>query len=367
MRIVLSNASARWGGVHTVNLALARGLRARGHEVVVFGRRGTILEREMDGVAPFEPVLGATDLNPLTVARAARALRRLRADVVVAMTKKDVRLTAVASRIAGVPVVIRHANEQPLPAGLRGRLLYSGATHLTNAEATKRTILASAPWLPAERVVVIHNGIDAAPWDAAEPLDLGLPAGAVAFGFVGAFERRKGLHVLADAWPVVANAAPGAHLLLAGRGSKEEMLRAAFAITPRVHWLGHRTDVPRVMASLDVLVLPSLVEGAPNVVQEAMAAGIAIVATAVSGTPELVRDRVEARLVPARDPRALADAMLALARDPAERARLAAAAHARVRAEFSLDGMIDAYEALLARVVGSGKPHVRNAGPAKGG
>jgi glycosyltransferase involved in cell wall biosynthesis len=219
MRIVLSNASAAWGGVTRVTHILATGLRARGHDVTVFGRPGSMLEERMRGVAPFEPILGGMDLSPPTLWRAGRALRRLDAQVVLALMKKDVRLTAVAARALGIPVVVRHANDQPLPSGPRGRLLYGGpVTHVTNARATRRTILASAPWLGAERVEVIYNGIDAAPYIDAEPIALDLPPDAVKIGFVSNFDRRKGVHELARAWRMVADSLPDAHLLLAGKG-----------------------------------------------------------------------------------------------------------------------------------------------------
>jgi glycosyltransferase involved in cell wall biosynthesis len=255
----------------------------------------------------------------------------------------------------GIPTIVRHANDQPLPRGPRGRLLYGGTvTHVTNAQATRRTILASAPWLAPERVEVIYNGIDPAPFETAGPVALELPPGAVRIGYVGSFEPRKGLRVLAQAWRSIAGSLPDAHLLLAGKGTDEAALREMLDGVPRVHWLGYRRDVPNVMHALNVLVLPSFVEGAPNVVQEAMAAGIAVVATAVSGTPELVRDGEHGRLVPAGDAPALASAIAQLAGDPALRARLAAAGHARVRAEFTLERMLDRYEALLTRVSARG-------------
>jgi glycosyltransferase involved in cell wall biosynthesis len=353
MNIVLSNASARWGGVHNVTEMLARGLQSRGHHVVVLGRPGSMLEERMRSVAPFEPVLRGTDLHPLSLWYATQALRRHRADVVITLMKKDVRLTAVVARALGIPVVIRHPNDQPLPSGPRGRLLYAGAEmHVTNAEATRRTILESAPWLAPERVRVIYNGIDPVPFETALPIPLNLPDGAVRFGYVGSFERRKGLRVLAEAWRRVAAAAPAAHLLMAGKGSDEKLLRHMLEGAPRVHWLGYSKVVPNVMAALNVLVLPSFVEGAPNVVQEAMSAGIAVIATAVSGTPELVGDRSEALLVPSGDVNALASAMAEIAANADLRGRLAAAGHARVREAFTLDQMLDKYEALLAEVTG---------------
>lgn len=351
MRVILSNASNAWGGVHGVTEVLARGLRERGHEVAVFGRARSMLAERMRGVAAFVAILGGMDFDPVTVTRAALALRGHRADVVMALTGKDVRQTAIAARMLGIPVVIRHANDQPLPPGARGRWLYGGAAlHVTNAEATRQTVLASAPWLDPARVEVVRNGIDPHPWEAAEPADLGLPPGAIAFGYVGSFAGRKGVDTLARAWPQVAERLPDAHLLLAGKHRREDEVRALLAGVPRVRWLGYRADVPAVMRALDVLVLPSKREGAPNVVLEAMAAGVAVVATNVSGTPELARDGVEARLVPPRDPAALAAAMVEVGGDAALRARLAAAGAARVRAEFTLGRMLDRYDELLTRV-----------------
>lgn len=352
MRIVLSNASSAWGGVHLVTEVLARGLQARGHEVVVFCRPASRLEERMHGVAPTVPILRGMDLSPPSLWRARRELRRLRPDAVVALMKKDVRLTAPVARAMGIPVVVRHANDQPLRRGPYGRLLYGvvPALHVTNAEATRRTLLASAPWLAPERVRVIYNGVDLARFDAATPAPLGLPPGAVAIGYVGSFEPRKGLPDLAEAWPRVAAALPHAHLVLVGEGTHGPLLRERLADAPRVHFLGRRSDVPAVMRSLDLLVLPSYVEGAPNVVLEAMAAGIPAVATAVSGTPELVRDGETGRLVAPRDPDGLARALVEVAGDAGLRARMGRAGRQRAENGFTLDGMIGRYEALLAEL-----------------
>src|SRR5690606_23274361 len=142
------------------------------------------------------------------------------------------------------------------------------------------------------------------------------------------------------------------HLLLVGRGSQEGLLRERLAGVPRVHFPGYRDDVPEVVRALDLLVLPSYVEGAPNVVLEAMAAGRAVVATAVSGTPELVIEGVTGRLVPPGDPQALAGALAALVADGEMRARMGAAGAERARRDFAIGAMLDAYEELLAGEAG---------------
>lgn len=353
MRIVLSNASSRWGGVHKVTEILARGFLDRGHGVTVFGFPGGMLEQRMNGVAPFEPILSGMDFHPRVVWRAGRALRRHRAEIVLAMMKKDVRQTALAAHALGIPVVVRHANQQALGRGQYVRALYGHVTamHVANAEATRRTLVESAPWLPAGKIRVIYNGVDPAPFAGATPLHLGVPAGSTVIGYVGSFEARKGVLELARAWRQVAGEKPDAYLVLCGKGKLEARMRSLLEGVPRVVWLGYRTDVPNVMRSLDMLVLPSYVEGAPNVVLEAMSAGVAVVATDVSGTPELARDGVEARLVPPRDVDALALGMIELASDPVLRARMVSLAKRRVAECFTIPRMIDEYLELFGEIL----------------
>ena len=100
MRIVLSNSSSRWGGVHKVTEILARGFQSRGHDVVVFGYPGRMLEDRMRGIAPFQPILKGMDFNPAVLARAALAIRRFRPNVVLTLMKKDVTLTGVVASAA---------------------------------------------------------------------------------------------------------------------------------------------------------------------------------------------------------------------------------------------------------------------------
>ncbi|HYH81048.1 MAG TPA: glycosyltransferase family 4 protein, partial [Longimicrobium sp.] len=354
-RIVLSNASYQWGGVHRITEALAVGLQLRGHEVVVFGRPDSPLYDRLREVAPFEPILKGMDLHPRVVWRARSALRHYGTEVVLTLMKKDVRLTGPAAWSLGIPVVVRHANDRPLRGTPIDRLLFGRVPvmHVANSRATRETLLGAARWLRPDAVTVVHNGIDPALFAGAEPAALGLPDGALVVGFIGRFERRKGLIDLARAWPAVAEAAPEAHLVLVGKGPAEAEARALLGSVPRVHWLGYQTDIPALLRSMHLLAVPSHWEGFGLVAAEALAAGIPVVAARASSLPEIVEDGVHGLLVPPHDPPALEAALLRLARDPAERARMGAAGQALVAAEFSVERMLDRYEELLGRVVTS--------------
>jgi glycosyltransferase involved in cell wall biosynthesis len=125
-----------------------------------------------------------------------------------------------------------------------------------------------------------------------------------------------------------------------------EALARELQIVDRVMFLGHRYDVPNLLPLMDVAVLCSLHEGSSLTLLEAMAAGRAVVATAVGGNPELVLDGVTGLLVPARSPEALADAIVTLLRDPALRASMGQAGKNRVKEHFSIETMVQSYESL---------------------
>lgn len=352
MNIIVSNASKLWGGLHTVTESLVAGFQDRGHRVRVLCRAGSILHERLERITACDPILGGMDWNPLTIGRVARTLRRHNADVVLVLKDKDMTWTVPAAALVGVPGVVRRADDRPIKNRPDGALLWGRLTahHVANSCATRRTMLQSAPWLDARKVSVIYNGIDPETFQRAVPADLGLPQGALAVGFVGRIETRKGIFELAEAWPHTAAALPDAHLLVVGRGPEEAAAKERLAAAPRVHWLGYRPDVPALMKALDLLVVPSHWEGFGFVVAEGMAAGVAIAASRASNLPELFRDGVEGRFFAVRDAADLQRVVREMAADPPSLARMGAAGVDRVRECFTTRGMVDEYEALLRRV-----------------
>ena len=213
--------------------------------------------------------------------------------------------------------------------------------------------------LDPDRLVVIPNGVDPTPFDLARAADrasFGVPPGAFLTLYVGRLDPQKGLGYLLDAASKVAEVRPDWHLALVGDGPERQALRSRSGSDPnlggRVHWLGRRDDVPALLKGADVLVLPSLWEGMPNVVLEAMASRLAVVGTAVEGTEELVIPGQTGWLVPPGDAGALADALLEAAANPSRLRRFGEAARDRVEASFTPGRVVEAYERLWAGVLG---------------
>ncbi len=143
-------------------------------------------------------------------------------------------------------------------------------------------------------------------------------------------------------------------LWIAGDGPLGPTLAAQaqrLGVEERVAFLGFRRDVPRLLAAADLLVITSLREGLPNAALEAMAARRPVVATAVCGNPELIRDGETGLLVPPSAPDALAAALSALIADPVRRRQMGERGRRRVEQWFEASGALDRWEEYLSRLV----------------
>ncbi len=213
---------------------------------------------------------------------------------------------------------------------------------------------------PRRPVAVVPNGADTRtffPRDrAAARTRLNLPADEPIITFVGVLTPRKGIDTLVEAMGLLAKEPGGAPLLvIAGIGELRDALtqRAAeLGVTDRIRFVGKvpHDEVAWWMAAGDVFCLPSLSEGLPTVVCEAMACARAVVATAVDGTPEIVDDEHTGLLVPPRDANALAEALRRLLADTALRERFEAESLARATRTYTWDANARAYTTLYEAI-----------------
>lgn len=209
----------------------------------------------------------------------------------------------------------------------------------------------------ADRAEVVLNGIPIRRFEGgaearlAARATLGLAPEAMLIGSVGRLVALKHQRLLLELMPALAAACPSVELVLLGDGplrAELEALADSLSIRGRVHFLGARDDVARLLPALDVFALPSLTEGLSIALLEACAAGLPIVATAVGGNPEIVTDGRTGVLVPPDDREATRNALEALLKDAALRARIGSAAREWVRANASIEAMRRSHDRFYA-------------------
>ena len=284
-------------------------------------------------------------------------LRRTQVDLVHAHEFTTAVYGAAAARIVGKPYVITmHGAQTVLNAWRRRAALawaFRGSLATVGVSDDTTTYMQRMLKLAPGIVSTVRNGIPVRPGTGDRVrAELGLQPGELLLVAVGNLVPRKGHRVLLEALrPLAGSDVPPWHVAIAGRGKQKESLQqlaGELGIGERVHLLGHRDDIPDLLAAADVFVMPSLWEGLPLAILEAMFAGKPVVASAISGIPEAIESGVQGFLVPGGDVPALSAALRAVLTDPARRAAFGAAGRRRAEAEFTIEHMTDAYERLYA-------------------
>ena len=284
--------------------------------------------------------------------RLARLFRATRTDIVHTRNAEAFFYAGMGARLAGIPVLLhsehgRTFNDRAVRLYAQ-RLLSRWADGIFAVSGTLRDDLVRHVGLPPSRVDVLHNGVDRSRFGGADRECarrlLGLDAGSLVVGSVGRLVAVKNYALLLKAFAALRR--DDAVLLLAGDGPERpalEQLVQGLGLASSVRLLGHRDDVPAVLAALDVFALSSRSEGMSNTLLEAMAAGLPIVATRVGGNAEIVRDGVDGLLVDDDDAPGFAHALRGLAEHAGRRAAMGAAGRERVATEFSIEAMVERY------------------------
>ncbi|MCE7032676.1 glycosyltransferase [Lysobacter sp. GX 14042] len=361
--------SLELGGLERVVTDLAVAQHAHGHAVAVFSlgdTQGLGSELEAAGV----PVLAGNKCPGLDRVLLRRLRGTLAARGVEVVHSHNFVPNYYAAMALGWPrprgrvLVNTCHNMGSRLAATRLRWLYrlslARTARVAGVGEQVRQRLVSGGLVPARRAATVLNGVPLPP--VAGPAErqsararLGLAGDALVLGSVGRLVALKDHRLLLQELPALAHRFPALQLVLIGDGPLRTGLErtvASLGIADRVRFAGARGDVAQLLPALDVFVLPSRTEGLSIALLEACAAGLATVASAVGGNPEIVRDGDTGRLFASGDGATLRRTLESLLADPAARARLGGAARAWVGAHASMPALRTSYDAFYAQALG---------------
>ena len=364
VRLLLVVDSLEVGGAERHVVDLASALHRKGYEVEVACSITDGLSRPLEEAGvPVRPLTRRLVKRRVSLAYA-RGIRKLlregRFDLVHAHIYASAVAAAIATRGTGLPLVITEHTEaswQNRWARRCSRWTYRRARRIIAVSTPIERRLIERDGVPPQLVTLIPNAVIPAsgnPSDLADTLPDGWSERPLV-GVVARLQPEKGVATFLKAAAHVSKISPEVRFLVVGDGPlREELLDLVgrVGLRERVRFLGYRADARALTGLLDVLVVPSLTEGSPLIVLEAMAARVPVVASAVGGIPDQVRHGEEGVLVPPDDPDALAGALGALLGDPDHAHRLGEAGRRRTENEFSHEALVRRIEAVYRAALG---------------
>ena len=266
-------------------------------------------------------------------------------------------ISALAGKLAGVPVII-HAHLQDALSSNSFIISYQNIMNYWTSRKCCNAIIAVSHQVKdvlikegfdSHKFHVVHNGtpINNQEIDSNIRRELNISDGIPVIIHIGRLCKSKGQHLLLEAAANLHQLGQEAVYLIVGKDLEQDgaylnylkNMACELGINDKVHFLGHRSDIPQLLALSDLLVLPSYTEGLPLVILEAMAAGLPVVATPVGGIPEVVIHRETGLLVPVEDVSALGDAILRLLQNPHVINEMGNKGLEMVKKDFSLEKM----------------------------
>ncbi len=370
MKVALLFYEPNHSGQGTHVLSLARGLDRRKYELLVIAPEAnsyTVQALQQAGARAIPFALSKWG-GAGTVLRLARLFRHEQVDLLHVHSQEAGLYGRLAGKLVGVPRIVYTPQTIDIRRKRWQRLYWQAERLLgfltdavisVNAADRQRLIDLG---LPADKVSVIYNGIEAGPWMAGPQREearekFGLAGDVPLVLQVGRLSAQKDPLMLLRAAARVVQQQPKAQFWLAGAGPMEKQVRdtALFLdVQDNIRCLGWRSDVPELLAVSSVVTLSSLWEGTPYALLEAMAACRPVVATAVNGSSEVVVDGETGYLVPPGDERAMAQRIVQLLDDPARAKLMGQEGRRRVAELFTVDRMVEQVTDLYNRLVCSG-------------
>ncbi len=354
-----------WRGGQNQVLLTVNGLREIGQRAALVAHPdGELRKRAAEGLE-LVPLAPKSELDLTAAWRLNRVIKRLRPDIIHAHDAHGVAMASLAlslgARDVEPPLIVSRRVDFHLRHNSFSRWKHRQVDcFIAASEAIRRMLVADG--VPEDRTVTVHEGIDVDHVLGAPAVNVHeaffLPHGSPVVGNVAALVPHKGQRHLVEAAHLVVQKMPDVRFVILGEGELRDALERMvkdYRLEKHVLLPGFRTDVLGCLKGFDLFVMSSVTEGLGTSLLDAMACSRPIVATRTGGIPEVVDDGVTGVLVPPRDHRALANAVLALIGDAPRRRAMGAAGFTRVSERFTVERMVAATASVYARVAGT--PH----------
>ena len=368
IRVLFVVPDLRFGGAerHAATLIPQMDRTKFSTSVICIGKEGELFsELTKAGIQAEALHLGSKWKGPLALVRLIAHMRRTRPDVVVVRGYNAEMLGRIAALAAGAKhsVVWVHDIGNIAPRtwlrNLVGRALMPSTTRHFGVADAQRPHMMSGLHCPAEKIRIIHNGVDAELFsvekEKAELAEFGIASDDFVVGIVAALRPEKDHATLLRSVKILLADLPNVKILLVGDGPERanlEQLSVELGIADSVCFTGSRSDVRKILLAIDVFVLCSMTECFPLSVLEAMACARPVVCTGVGGIGEMVEHGVNGYVVPAHDSQALSDRIKAVLSNPELASQMGQAGRRRVEDEFTLEQSVAATERAFEEIVG---------------
>jgi glycosyltransferase involved in cell wall biosynthesis len=359
--LILSNR-LEYGGAEIYAVNIANAFHKKGYTVYFASSGGKLVECLNQGIRHFELPINAK--QPFDIYTCSRQLNRLLKIYPVDLIHSNSVFACLIAKMATVNLKTKvintvHSwgtNKNMLSAKI---VNYSADKVIAVSHSTARCYIENG--LNPDKVTVIHNGIDTdkfqkLPPDKVKTMKAALNLAPEAFVIINIArmeEERKGHHTLLEGAKQIIARHPDVQFLLVGDGvlnDKYQHFALTAGIKENMHFLGNRSDIVELLSVSDVFCLPSDWEGLPLVIAEAMACSVPVVATAVSGVPEIVVDGETGYLIPPKNPDRLAAKLSKLIDYPEVTSMMAKNSRERILKHFSLDNLISRIEDIYAEL-----------------
>lgn len=360
--------SNSWGGGEKWTVMTAAALNKRGHNCHLICRTASQFTQRTSGSGlTIHQAAFRNSLDIATVLQIVTIIRKYKIDIIVCITNRDVKLAGLAGKITGIPVISRQGLALIMDKPKYQLLIKQFTTSIITNTQTIKQLYESYSWFPANHIEVIYNGVlpFPPPTQVKEIRQqyLSSPEEKLILS-AGRLNTQKGFTYLIEAAKIASNKGKAWKFLIMGEGNERKNLEQLIKQydLKNIYMPGACTNMQDYYASADLFVLPSIKEGTPNVVLEAMISNCPVIATDVNGASEVIENNINGWLIPAQNGEAIFNAIENCIDQPEKLAQIKERAYQTVHSQFTIEKSVNKFIEYVSNTISKyEKNHHKNA------